>query len=103
MRFLSRLYRGETNIQFIASRKRWYVASAIIILVCLGSFAFRGFQMGIEFAGGTQFVVPMQTGTTVDEVREAVERRGITVASAQSIGGVGSTPSYLIRTPKLDD
>ena len=37
MSALRRLYRGETNINFIGSRKKWYIASAIIILVCVGS------------------------------------------------------------------
>ena len=36
MSALRRLYRGETNIDFIGYRKRWYLISAMIILVCLG-------------------------------------------------------------------
>ena len=34
---VSRLYRGETRIDFIGSRKRWYLASAILILICISA------------------------------------------------------------------
>jgi preprotein translocase subunit SecF len=100
---LRRLYRGETNINFIGSRKRWYIASGLIVLALLSSIVFKGFHVGVEFAGGSQFVVPVQTGTTVEKVREAVESEGITVVSAQTVGTAGKDPKYLLRTPKLDD
>src|ERR1044072_5346713 len=90
MSALRRLYRGETNINFIGNRKKWYIASAIIILVCVGSMVFRGFHWGVEFAGGTQFVVAVQPGTSEPGVSDAI----------QSAGG---PPSYLLRTPKLSN
>src|SRR6266508_1263576 len=102
MALLRRLYRGETNFEFIGNRKKWYIASAVLILICVLSLGFRGFHMGIEFAGGSQFIVPVQPGTTEEEVRSAVAARGITVASAQTVGQAGGAPSYLIRTPRLD-
>ena len=49
---LRRLYRGETNIDFIGPRKRWYIASVVMIAICVASLAFKGFHFGIEFAGG---------------------------------------------------
>jgi preprotein translocase subunit SecF len=103
MAFLRRLYRGETNLNFIGSRKKWYIASGVLILICLASFAVRGFHMGVEFAGGNQFIVPKKPGTTLEDVRGALELRGITVASAQTVGTAGNKPNYLIRTPKLSN
>jgi preprotein translocase subunit SecF len=99
---LRRLYRGETNIDFIGHRKRWYVASAVLILICLASIIFRGFNFGIEFAGGSQFQVTKQPGVSLQDVRGAVEGQGITVVSAQATGG-GGTERYVIRTPQLTD
>ena len=32
---LRRLYRGETNIDFIGQRKKWYLASGILIAICV--------------------------------------------------------------------
>jgi preprotein translocase subunit SecF len=95
-----RLYRGETNINFIGSRKLWYIASTIIVLVCVASMVFRGFHWGVEFAGGSQFVVPVKPGTSVEEIQGAMEDAGVTVTSVQTVGG---NANYLIRTPKLGD
>jgi preprotein translocase subunit SecF len=101
MSVLRRLYRGETNINFIGSRKKWYIASTILVLVCIGSMAFRGFHWGVEFAGGTQFIAPVQVGTSEQGVADAIRGVGVTVTSSQTVGKAGSSPSYLVRTPKL--
>src|SRR6185503_19458838 len=103
MSALRRLYRGETNINFIGNRKKWYIASAIIILVCVGSMVFRGFHWGVEFAGGTQFVVAVQPGTSEQGITDAIQAEGVTVTSVQTVGKAGNAPNYLIRTPKLEN
>jgi preprotein translocase subunit SecF len=100
MGLLRRLYRGETNFSFIGSRKWWYLASTVIILVCVASMVFRGFHWGVEFAGGSQFIAPTKAGVSVQEVQEAIEDTGVTVTSSQT---VGQNANYLIRTPKLND
>ncbi|HEV7897095.1 MAG TPA: protein translocase subunit SecF [Planosporangium sp.] len=102
MNTLRRLYRGDTNINFIGHRKRWYLASAVLIVICLASLVFRGFNFGIEFAGGSQFQVPKQPGVSLQDVRGAVEGQGITVVSAQSAGS-GAAQRYVVRTPQLND
>ncbi len=56
----TRLYRGESRINFIGHRKRWYLASLILILICVVSFVVRGFNYGVEFKGGSTFTF---TGT----------------------------------------
>jgi preprotein translocase subunit SecF len=97
-----RLYRGETRIDFIGQRKKWYVVSAVIILICLASIIFRGFNWGIDFKGGDQFQIPVKPGTTLSEVRSAVEDTGVTVSSAQT-AGAGNAASYVVKTQKLTD
>jgi len=94
-----RLYRGESRIDFIGPRRRWYLASAIIILICVGSMAFRGFNFGIEFAGGNQYLVPVKPGTSLTNVRAEVEGVGVQVASVQ-IAGTGASQQYVVRTGK---
>src|SRR5256885_7388305 len=71
---MRRLYRGETNIDFIGQRRKWYLASAIVVLICLASIVFRGFQFGIEFSGGNSYQVPVQPGTTLSQMRAAAEK-----------------------------
>ena len=94
MSALGRLYRGETNINFIGNRRKWYVASAVLVLICVASMAFKGFHWGVEFAGGTQFIVPVQAGTSEEAITDAVEGAGVTVTSIQTVGlfaGEGAT------------
>ncbi len=100
--FLRRLYRGDTNMDFIGPRKRWYLASAVIVLICLASIVFRGFNFGIEFAGGNQYQVPVKAGPTLAQMRGAVEGVGVTVSSSQ-VAGSGGSQTYVIRTEKLDN
>jgi preprotein translocase subunit SecF len=95
-----RLYRGETNFDLIGTRRRWYLASGVLLLVCVLSFAFNGFNFGIEFAGGNSYLVPERPGVTVSSVRKAVESAGVEVASAQEVG-TGANRRVQVRTPEL--
>jgi preprotein translocase subunit SecF len=95
-----RLYRGETNFDLIGNRKRWYLASAVVLLICVLSFAFRGFNFGIEFAGGTSYLVPERAGVTVESVQKAVESAGVQVVSPQEVGK-GANRRVQVRTAVL--
>src|SRR5256886_1045826 len=97
-----RLYRGETNIDFIGQRKKWSLASGILIAICVLAMVFRGFLFGIEFSGGDQYQIPVKPGTTLAQVRSWVESTGVAVSSAQT-AGTGSGQSYVIRTERLSD
>ena len=59
-------------------------------------------NFGVEFAGGDDFLVPHKSGTSIAEVRAAVENTGVDVSSATTRGS-GADAKYDIRTPKLND
>ena len=98
---IGRLYRGETTFDFIGSRRRWYLASAILLLVCLVSFVFRGFNFGIEFEGGTQFQFAAPASVSTDEVTRVVEDAGAKTAAAPQVVGSGGTRQIVIKTGEL--
>ena len=54
MSVLSRLYHGETNIDFMGRRRLWFAISGTIVLVCLIALFTRGLNYVIEFEGGVQ-------------------------------------------------
>jgi preprotein translocase subunit SecF len=58
---------------------------------------FRGFNFGIDFAGGNSFRLPGDA-SELTEVRAAAEDTGAEVASAQIVGG----NEILLRTSELD-
>ena len=49
-----RLNRGETRVDFVGHRRRWFTLSAILIVASLASFGLRGLNLGIEFEGPAQ-------------------------------------------------
>lgn len=67
-----RLYAGEVSYDFIGRRRRWYVISAVILVVAIGALLIRGLNFGIEFRGGADVSVPNAT-CTVGEARDVAE------------------------------
>lgn len=72
-----RLYRGETSLEIIGGRKKWYSLSAVFILVSLVVLGFKGVELSIEFKGGSSFTVTTTSGT-IEQAREAVSSSGYT-------------------------
>ena len=93
-----RLYRGETSVDFIGNRRRWYAISALFILLSLGALTLQGLHLGIEFKGGSSFTVT-KSGASVDDARVAVESTGIPGESIiQTIG----SDKIRVQTGALD-
>ena len=102
MGLISRLYRGETRIGFIASRKRWYLASAIALLICILSMSIRGFNYGVEFAGGSEFRLQVAgTSITTSEVNSAFSKAGTSTENPPQEVGSGSTRSIVVDTKTI--
>ena len=102
-RVVRQLYRGETRFDFIGTRRRWYLASLVLIAICVVSFAVRGFNFGVEFKGGTQFQIPATTsGVTTSSVESAFNRAGVTPEDAAVEVGSGSTRQIVVKTRALD-
>jgi len=102
LRLFRRLDSGEAVFDFIGSRKRWYAVSAVILLICLGSFIFRGFNYGIEFSGGTSFQFRAATAEPA-EVQAVAEQAGAEVSTPAQVVGSGGGRSILLRAGELDD
>ncbi|HEX8519202.1 MAG TPA: protein translocase subunit SecF [Pseudonocardia sp.] len=102
---LSRLYTGTGAFDVVGRRKLWYALFSALVLVCLLSIVFRGFNLGIDFTGGTQIQFPAAGAgapATVEETRAVYERAvGQEPAAVQTVGQ-GSGASVLIRSAALD-
>ena len=93
-----RLNAGEAVFDFIGKRKRWYWASAVLLLICIGSFVVRGFNFGIEFDGGTQFQFKASTAQPT-EVQQVAQQAGADVQNTPQVVGAGPTRSIVVRQP----
>ncbi|OJF13537.1 protein translocase subunit SecF [Couchioplanes caeruleus] len=102
-----RLYMGEANLNIVGRRKMWFAIAGALIVLAIGSFFVRGFHLGIEFSGGTQFSLPVSVGTAEaaqDAVKQAVETAGVAdeanVGAAQKVGD-GPDATFNVRTGEL--
>ncbi|MEU0534056.1 protein translocase subunit SecF [Amycolatopsis tolypomycina] len=100
-----RLYVGTGAFDVVGKRKRWYVFFGALVLVCLLSMIIRGFNLGIEFEGGTQIQMPAN-GThgviTEEQAKESFQKAlGHPATETQKVG-TGNASTIQIRTETLN-
>ncbi|MBA2310884.1 MAG: protein translocase subunit SecF [Pseudonocardiales bacterium] len=106
---LSRLYTGTGAFDIVGRRRLWYIAFGTLMLICIGSMVFRGFNLGIDFEGGTRIQFPTATSAvatvsseqvSTDVGRVVADSIGQEPVSVQKVG-TGAAESVLIRTETL--
>ncbi|MEJ7832786.1 MAG: protein translocase subunit SecF, partial [Nocardioides sp.] len=100
------LYSGEKSIDFVGRKWLWYAVSGVILAICIGGWAVKGLNLGIEFTGGAQFTVSLPSDKanqeTVDQLREAVAATEIPNASSPIVTTQGDS-SIIVQTEPLND
>jgi preprotein translocase subunit SecF len=81
-----RLYHGETAIDFVGRKNRWFALSGLVILLGLVALFTRGLNFGIDFKGGTAWDVPAP-GASVARARDTLRSHGLAEAKIQIVGG----------------
>lgn len=100
--FFSRLYSGTGAFDIIGKRRRWYTVSALILLICVLSMAFRGFTLGIDFEGGTQISLPNKAPITTSAVEEVITD-ALQIAPQQvQTAGSGASSTVQVRMEHLN-
>jgi preprotein translocase subunit SecF len=80
----TRLYHGETNVDFVGRRKLWFTLSLVAVLIGVGSLLTRDLNLGIDFEGGVVWQVPAGEAS-VGDARDAVEEFGLAGATIQEL------------------
>lgn len=96
------LYTGRRSIPAVPHRKRFYIVSAVILLVALGGLLGRGLNLSLEFRGGSEF-----------RVATAAAPSGFELAARQTVADAGGGNSanvtrlgagtIRVQTELLDD
>ncbi|MFC9979996.1 protein translocase subunit SecF [Gordonia sp. NPDC127522] len=101
--FFSRLYTGTGAFEIIGRRRMWYAVTAAILLVCLASIGIRGFTLGIDFEGGTQMSIPVESSEiTAESVEEVVAATLGEAPESVQTAGSGGSQTIQVRTETLD-
>jgi preprotein translocase subunit SecF len=81
---LRTIAKGESNIDFIGRTRTWFTISSLLLAACILGLVLRGFNLGLEFKGGTSFTVPLKTSATVNEIKDAITRFNLGEAQVQT-------------------
>jgi preprotein translocase subunit SecF len=92
-------FRKKTAYPFMATRRRWYVVSAILILGSLAALVTRGINFGIDFTGGVVLEMSFPEAANLEKVRESLESAGYGSAVVQSFG---TSRDVLVRLPPAE-
>jgi preprotein translocase subunit SecF len=87
----SRLYRGETDFDFLGRRKLWFAISAALLVISALSLVFNGLDYGIEFRGGVQIQAPVPASGPLADASEAE----IAAALRDALGPLGATDAQV--------
>ncbi|MGH3923967.1 MAG: protein translocase subunit SecF, partial [Pseudonocardiaceae bacterium] len=101
---LQRLYTGTGAFDIVGRRRWWYALTGVLVAVCIGSIVLRGFNLGIDFEGGTRIQLPAvgaQGPISTEQVEQVfTEAVGEPPASVQTVG-TGDAASILVRSETL--
>ena len=91
------------RIDFIGKTRLWFAISGIVLAIGVGSLAFQGLNLGIDFEGGSQISFKTPQPHSVQEVRNEASSLGLGDAVIQGRGAVqnGGYKEFQVRTESL--
>lgn len=108
---LSRLYQGETKIDFVGRRHIWLGISGVMLLACATLLVLNGLNYGIEFEGGISITAPIasdgpladadipEVESAVSDALEPLEAGDVQIQVASS----ESDRSVIVQTKEIAD
>ena len=94
----------DTHFDFINFRKTAYIIALVMIVISVGSLAFKGLNLGIDFKGGRNYIVRFDQDVKVDQVREALSNVDVEGWETPEVKTYGPNGQVKITTKyKIDD
>lgn len=89
----------------VKNYKIFFSITIIFLLVGIGSMIARGFNLGIDFTGGTLMDLSFSRNVTVAEVRDVLKEHnlGNSIIQLESADGAEAAQGVLIRTAVISD
>lgn len=102
MNFFDRLYTGEGGVDFISRSRLWYWIAAALVALSVVAVGVRGFDMSIDFEGGTKMSMPAADLSTEAVAQTFEEATGVTPELTQVVGS-GSSATLEISSELLGE
>jgi len=98
----NRLYSGETTVDVIGRRKRWFASFGVVLLIALIGLGVRGLHFSVDFTGGSVLTVPSQTLSTSQATSVAIAH-GVSapVVQEETITTGGAGRQITVTTPTI--
>ena len=94
----------NTHFDFIGFRKTAYIIALVMIVISVGSLAFKGLNLGIDFKGGRNYIVRFDQDVKVDQVREALSNVNVAGWETPEVKTYGPNGQVKITTKyRIDD
>lgn len=94
------------KFDIIGRRKIWYAISSILIIASLFFMVTRGFNMGIDFTGGTIMDLKFEKAVNINDVRSVLNDYDLSNSTIQLSGDSSSSTeaqNVMIRTVDLEE
>lgn len=99
---IDRLYSDEGTINVIGRSKTWYGITIALIVISFLAIAIRGFNLSLDFEGGTKINMPA-ANLVEEQVEETfTEATGVTPELVQIVGS-GDSATLEITSERLSD
>ncbi|MFE3104195.1 protein translocase subunit SecF [Nocardia tengchongensis] len=97
-----RLYTGTGGFEIVGKRKIYYGIAAALIAIAMASMVFKGFTLGIDFAGGSRIQLPAADNVTTSKVEDVYRTAlGHDPVTVQKVGS-GSSATIQVRSDTLN-
>jgi len=93
------LIKQGTKFDFMSKTKIFLIVSGLAVILSLGIVVTKGFNFGIDFAGGTIIQVKFEQPPNLDNIREALDELNIGEVVIQNFG---SPEEILVRVEKTE-
>jgi len=96
------IFKKINSFDFIKNKKIFFIIAAVIMVIGIFSFAFKGLNLDTDFVGGTTFTVNLQNNVdseTLDNISKLVSTEiGFDISSAQ----ISNDTSVIIKCKEVD-
>lgn len=94
------------RFDIIGKRKIWYAISSLLIIASLFFMVTRGFNMGIDFTGGTIMDLRFEKAVNINDIRAVLNEYNLSNSTIQLSGESSSSTeseNVMIRTVDLEE